>query len=200
MSVLNLCEVPADAVPAIVANLRPADAVREAAADSQPMAAATRPAGEPAMQCLRRVRRREGYSRRAVARRLGVSLDHVEKHEEPTCDMLLSELYRWRDALGVPVAELLEDPRDDLTPVVNLRCRLLRIMKSARSIAETTREAPVRRMTANLINSLLDIMPELRETTAWPAIGRPRQLDELGEAFFRRLSIDPWDEADGPES
>ena len=104
--------------------------------------------------------------------------------------MLLSELYRWQDALGVPAAELLHEPDGELSLPVQLRSRLLRAMKTARLIEEMARQAPIQRLIKSLVDQLIEAMPELKETTAWPAVGHRRKQDELGQAFFRRLSLD----------
>jgi transcriptional regulator with XRE-family HTH domain len=142
------------------------------------------------LQRLGEVRRREGLPRGKVARRLGISVRQVQEQEEPSSDMSLSDLYRWQEALGVPAAELLHEPDGDLSPPVQLRSRLLRAMKTARLIEEMAQQTSIRRLVKSLINQLVDAMPELKETTAWPAVGHRRKQDELGQAFFRRLSLD----------
>ena len=60
--------------------------------------------------------------------------------------MRLSELLRWQRALGVPFAELLNEPDGELFPPVQLRARLLRAMKTVRTIQERARQASVRRL------------------------------------------------------
>ena len=83
---------------------------------------------------LAEVRRQEGLTRRTLARRLGVSLREVEEQEDPSSDILLSDLYRWQQAMEVPINELLCEPRCELSPPVQLRTRLLLVMKTVRSI------------------------------------------------------------------
>ena len=70
---------------------------------------------------LGEVRRREGLTRREVARRLGVSIREVQHREQPSSDMPLSDLYRWQEALEVPLGELLSEPVGELSPPVQLR-------------------------------------------------------------------------------
>ncbi len=148
------------------------------------------PASGRPLQRLGEVRRREGLPRGRIAHRLGVSVRQVEQQEEPSSDMSLSDLYRWQEALGVPAAELLQEPAEELSPPVQLRARLVRVMKTARLIEEMARQTPVRRLVKSLLDQLLEVMPELKETTAWPVVGHRRRQDELGQAFFRRLSRD----------
>ena len=168
------------------------------ALDGKPAAAgvsvALPPARSPApgrpLQRLGEVRRREGIPRGKIAHRLGVPVRQVEQQEQPSSDMSLSELYRWQQALGVPAAELLQEPNGELSPPVQLRARLLRAMKTARLIEEVARQPSLRRLVKSLMEQLLDVMPELKETTAWPVVGHRRKQEELGQAFFRRLSLD----------
>ena len=100
----------------------------------------------------------------------------------------------------MPIAELLDDPEGELSPPVRLRARLLRAMKTVRSIQQRARQAPMQRLVETLVAQLVEVMPELTEAAAWPALGRRRRKHDLGQAFFRRLSLDALDELeDGPE-
>ncbi|MBN1589935.1 MAG: helix-turn-helix transcriptional regulator [Pirellulales bacterium] len=136
------------------------------------------------------VRRREGLSRRAVAHRLGVDVKRVQFEEERDVDMPLSRLYQWQAALGVPIAELLVDGDGALSPPVLKRAQILRLMKTAGAIRERAKTGPIERMAQMLIEQILEIMPELEDVSPWNAVGQRRSLDELGEAAYRRLSLD----------
>ena len=142
---------------------------------------------------LGEARRREGLTPRTVARLLGVSVDEVKKHENPSTDILLSELYRWEKVLEVPAAELLNEPAGELSPPVHLRAQLLRIMKTVRSIQGQARQVSIRRFAEMLADQLVEVMPELKDTVGWPTVGRRRSHRELGQAFFRGLLLDPQD-------
>ena len=146
------------------------------------------------------VRQQEGLTRRQVAGRMGVSLGEVQRQEQSSSDLRLSDLHRWQQALAVPIAELLDEPEGALSPPVRLRARLFRIMKTVRSIQQRTRQAPMQRLVETLVAQLVEVMPELTDATAWPTASRRRGRREPGQAFFRRLSLDPWDELEGPES
>ena len=76
------------------------------------------------------VRRRQGVSVRSAARRMHTSIDQVRRQEDPSCDMLVSELLRWQQALEVPVSDLLVESEAPLSEPVLTRARLLRIMKT----------------------------------------------------------------------
>ena len=157
------------------------------------------PTSERPLQRLAEVRRQEGITRRTVARRLGLSLGQVEEQEDPSSDILLSDLLRWQQALDVPVAELLTEPDCKLSTPVQLRARLLLIMKTVRSIQQRAHNAPLQRLVETLISQMVEMMPDLKDTAPWPTIGRRRRKHELGQAFFRRLSLDSLDELEGPE-
>jgi transcriptional regulator with XRE-family HTH domain len=140
------------------------------------------------------VRRREGFSRRAIARRLGADVRRVRDEEEQSADMPLSRLYQWQAALGVPVAELLVDSDEALSPPVLKRAQILRLMKTAAAIRERADSLPIQRMAQMLVEQILEIMPELKDVSPWNAVGQRRTLDDLGQAAYRRLSLDAmWD-------
>ncbi len=148
---------------------------------------------------LSEVRRREGITRHTVASRLGISEREVQRQEHPCSDMLLSELHRWRKVLQVPTTELLFEPDDELSASIQLRAQLLRMMKTVRSIEERARQASVRRLAGTLVDQIAEIMPELRDTKAWPAVGQQRSQKEPGQAYFRRISRDSLGDLDEME-
>lgn len=163
--------------------------------------AATRPSTRSSVSAqplhrLIEVRRREHITRRAIAQRLGVSVREVEEQERPSSDMRLSDLYRWQKALRVPMAELLNEPDGVLSPPVELRARLLRAMKTVRLLQERARQVSTRRLVEMLVDQLVEIMPELKDTTAWPATGPRRGRNDLGQAFFRKPSLQALNELD----
>jgi transcriptional regulator with XRE-family HTH domain len=158
--------------------------------------AAISPAPKRPLHRLREVRQREGLSRCRVARLLGISIREVEQQEQPSTDMLLSDLQRWKKALGVPVTDLLDDSNDELSPLVHLRARLLRVMKTVRTIQERARQASMQRLATMLADQLVEVMPELKDITAWPLEGKGRRDRDYGQAFYRRLTVQPLEEPD----
>jgi transcriptional regulator with XRE-family HTH domain len=130
-------------------------------------------------------RRRQGVSLRSVARRLNKSAEQVRRLEEPTSDMLVSELYEWQQALEVPIADLLVDSDAPLSEPVLTRARLLKIMKTVRAIRESTKCVSIDRMASMLEQQLIEVMPELQEVSAWHSVGQRRSHDELGRTAER---------------
>lgn len=139
---------------------------------------------------LAQVRRLQGVSRRTLARRMSVEVSEIRRQEEEACDLPLSELYRWQQALGVPISELLVESQDTLSQPLLQRAQLVRLMKTTLALLEQADQEAIRLMAQTLVEQLVEIMPELRGVTAWHAVGQRRRLDELGIAATRTLSAD----------
>jgi transcriptional regulator with XRE-family HTH domain len=140
-------------------------------------------------------RRQERISRRNVACHLGITVEDVRRQECATTDLPLSVLHKWAKVLGLPVAELVEEPDDSLsTPLVN-RARLVRVMKTAMAILERNGAPQTKRLAQNMVDQLREIMPELRGVSAWHSVGKRRRRDELGMAAERGLSDEVFGDA-----
>lgn len=140
-------------------------------------------------------RRRQGLSVRCVAQRLGRTVGEVRAQEDEHADLMVSELLRWQAALDVPIEELLCEPQDSLSPRVMTRARLLRIMKTAIAIRRQSRSEAERRLARLLVEQLLELMPELKEVSGWPAVGHRRTADEFGRIAENPISDDFLHEA-----
>lgn len=139
---------------------------------------------------LAAVRRLQGMSRRSLARRLNTDVAKIKIEERPTTDLLLSRLYQWQAALEVPIGELLVEAKDELATPILRRAQLLRMMKTALAILETSREESIRRMAQTLVDQFVALMPELQGVTSWHSVGKRRRRDEFGIAAQRRISED----------
>jgi len=147
-------------------------------------------AGSRPLHRIATVRRLQGLSRRAVARRMNCDINTVKEQEQESADLPLSTLYRWQQMLEVPITELLVDAADPLSIPVMKRARMVRLMKTAMAIKERSNQVAIRRMAETLISQFLELMPELKGVSAWHAVGQRRRLDEYGRAADRRLSPD----------
>jgi transcriptional regulator with XRE-family HTH domain len=157
MSIINTrAEAPASAVPI-------ADAVSH------------RP-----LQRIREIRQQQGLSLRTCARRMQATVQQIRHQEEDDADMMLSDLYRWQRALEVPVVDLLVDLDAPLSAPVLQRARLLKMMKTALAIRESSEDDSVRRLAQTLADQLVEIMPELKDVSPWHTVGQRRTLEELG--------------------
>jgi len=139
---------------------------------------------------LAAVRRQEGVSRRTIARRLGIGMREVQAQEDESADLPLSTLYRWKEALNVPISELLEEDAGEMSSPLMFRGKLLRVMRTATTILERTRNAATHRMAQFMAEQLIEIMPELKDTIPWPSVGKRRSRRELGRAARLRLPAD----------
>ena len=133
------------------------------------------------------VRQEQGVSIRSAARRLGISMQEVREQENPTHDLSLSQLVRWQEVLEVPLVDLLVDSSGPLSEPVNQRARMLRVMKTAKALEETATDTPIQRLTAMLITQLVEVMPELKEVSAWHSVGQRRTQDEMGRIIERTI-------------
>jgi transcriptional regulator with XRE-family HTH domain len=139
---------------------------------------------------LATVRKQQGITQRNIARRLGVDVATVCEHEQEEADLPLSVLYAWQKVLEVPVAELLVDSDAPLSPPVMERARLVKLMKTAAAIMEKAHSNSLKRLVTMMVEQLLEIMPELRDVSAWHTIGQRRTLDDYGRAVERQMPDD----------
>lgn len=151
------------------------------------------PSSAPALHRISEVMEAECVGVRTAALRMKLSMSQVRAESEPTSDLRLSDLYRWQAALRVPIGELLNEPVTDLSPAVAWRGRMLKVMRTARSIEALTDQECVHSLAMILVQSLEALMPELDQVPAWPLQGQLRTGDELGAAADRRLSDDFFD-------
>ncbi|NIP87313.1 MAG: hypothetical protein GTO03_17870 [Planctomycetales bacterium] len=142
--------------------------------ESQPLLGAvpTQPpnGSRPALHRISEVRQREGVSLRAISRRWKVGISKLRELEEESTDLTLSQLYRWQEVLEVPVAELLVDADQPFATPVLRRAQMIRLMKTAATLAHKTRNAQVQRLARMLMHQLVEIMPELDGLGTWPEV------------------------------
>ncbi len=141
------------------------------------------------------VMQQEGIKARTASRRMQVPVSQVRVQQDAYCDLSLSDLYRWQTALRVPLVDLLVDPGYPLSIPVRLRANLLKAMKTVRSIQESADQESIKILAENLVQQLVDLMPELREVPAWPVVGQRRTNEELGAISERRLPDAIFDES-----
>lgn len=144
-------------------------------------------ATERPLHRLSEVRKAQGISIANLSRRLNMASLDVREQEKPTSDMLLTQLYQWRDILDVPVSELLINPDETLDDPIKSRASLVRVMKTVRSILETSHETQVQWLAQTLFDQLVEIMPELKDVSSWPSVGQSREFKDYGQAIYRRF-------------
>ena len=143
-----------------------------------------------ALHRVSEVRRQQGVSLRTVARHLKQDLATIRNQEKETTDLRLTELSAWQRVLDVPLVDLLVDSGSPLSRPVMERAQLVRVMKTAASIAEKSDSVELDRLARMLIDQLVQMMPELSEVSPWHSVGQRRSLDEVGRIVERRLRDD----------
>ena len=140
---------------------------------------------------LREIRSQQDISIRSLSRRMNVTASEVRMQEDPHFDLRLSALYQWQQALGVPAAELLVEPGDGLSAPIQLRARLLRMMKTIATILDQPQSDRTTHLIANLKNDILEVMPEVEGVDRWHGSSSDRSGDiaaavlrQIDDAFF----------------
>ena len=136
---------------------------------------------------IKEVRQQQGVSLRSVARKLGLPMQDVRQQEHPQQDLLLTQLSSWQSALDVPLVDLLVDNESPLSAPVSQRAGMLRIMKTAKALEESALDGAASRLVAMLISQLVEVMPELKEVSAWHSVGQRRTQDEMGRIVERTI-------------
>ncbi|QDV70315.1 hypothetical protein Poly24_40360 [Rosistilla carotiformis] len=139
---------------------------------------------------IRIVREQQNVTIRTVSRRSGVPMRDLREQEKPSTDVPMSVLLCWRDALDVPLSELLIEPDMRLSQSIAHRAKLVRMMKTILTLCEHGGDQRTQRLTTMLHEQMLELMPELTEVTGWPSFGSRRPQDELGRIGQQPISLD----------
>jgi transcriptional regulator with XRE-family HTH domain len=142
---------------------------------------------------LAEVRVQQGISIRVLSKRLGLTTQELDRQLSPYSDLPLSQLYKWQAALDVPLAELLVAPRSSLSPAVDRRARLVKLMKSVRSLQRLADTDEMRILAERLADQLIGIMPELVDVDSWPAVGPRRSSDDVSGLELRSVPESVFD-------
>jgi transcriptional regulator with XRE-family HTH domain len=109
-----------------------------------------------------------GYlSLNQAAKALGLDIRVAREQEKPNADLHLSELYAWAKVLGVPAADLLDEPDADLSRIVMQRATYCKIGKTITTIRERCKDKMVRRMVDYLADLVLAATPEFKNLPGW---------------------------------
>lgn len=149
------------------------------------------------MHRIATVRRQQGVSLRTASRQMQADVGTLKQQEDETQDLRLSEIYRWQQVLGVPIDELLVDAGNDLSRPILERARMVRIMKTVKAMMEVAGSPAVKRLVENLEMQLVELMPELKEISAWHSVGQRRSLDDVGRIMERIIPSDSHPSLDG---
>lgn len=145
----------------------------------------------PETHRLKEARIRSGVSQRAVARRTGLSLAEVARQEESD-NISLSDLQKWKDALGVPIAELLTDSPERTDELIRLRAGMIQVMRSLASLDSSDVSDSQKAIIQNMRHELEGLMPELSSVKSWPQFGGRRQRREPARIESQIIATSIW--------
>lgn len=129
----------------------------------------------------------QGATIRSLSRKMDITASEIREQENPQADLRISDLLRWQQVLEVPLADLLVDNEGPLSEPVGHRAGMLRVMKTAKAILETTHDRSTKRLASMLVTQLTDLMPELAEVSAWHTVGQRRTQNEMGRIVDRTI-------------
>lgn len=155
--------------------------------------------GCSALHRVAEVQREQSISDRTMAARLKVSMDELRRQRAPEADLSLSQLYHWHEALNVPIADLLVEPGPSLAPVVERRARLVKMMKTVRSLQLEAKTPEVGAMVEYLAEQMIELMPELVEVDSWPIVGKRRSSFDISPIEERALPDETMDSTWTPD-
>ena len=148
---------------------------------------------------LAEVQDEQGVSDRTMATRLKLTMEELRRQKSPNTDLSLTDLYRWHQALDVPIADLLVEPGPALAPVVERRARLVKMMKTVRSLQLAADTPDVGVMVERLAEQLVELMPELINVDSWPIVGKRRSTGDISPLEERVLPDETMDSTWTPD-
>ena len=90
----------------------------------------------------------------------------------------------------MPLTELLVEDNSELSTPVSQRARMIRVMKTVAAIRQESDLNAIQRLVERLYTDLIDIMPELKDVSPWPAVGSRRPVGDCGRILERKIADD----------
>jgi len=116
----------------------------------------------------------------------------LKTQEQPDSNLTLEQLYRWQEALDVPIENLLVDRDQQLSESVQSRAALIKVMKTVVALEEIATSPRLARLTQMLREQLVEMMPELAEVGGWPNYGSRRDPDYVGRIAANPIRVDSY--------
>jgi transcriptional regulator with XRE-family HTH domain len=143
----------------------------------------------PSLHRITEVRRQQGVSLRSASNACGVSAPKLRAQEVDTTDLKISDLHKWQEALDVPVSELLEEPGLGLSQAIQERAQMVKLMKTAAAMLEAADAPAIKGLAKEIVDELVDFMPELKEVGPWHSVGQRRGANEFGRVMEQPISL-----------
>ena len=130
---------------------------------------------------LKETFKNQGLSIAYCAKKMGISVEEAIRQMDPEYNLSLRQMFAWSEALDVPLPELLPFDSRTSDPIRN-RGLLLRIVKTARTIQNLSKNTPVQYAAQTLVDQLLELIPEYANVEPWPTVGKSRAAKSEGVA------------------
>lgn len=140
---------------------------------------------------LKEARQITGVSLRAIASRTGIPVRILRQQEESN-EISLTDLLKWKRALGVPFMELFNDSPDQLDEMIRLRAGLIQLMRGVRSLQHSGLSEQQEAMVENMAAELESLMPELNSINSWPQTGSRRRKNEPAKVESQMIATSLW--------
>ncbi len=134
---------------------------------------------------LAAARRERHMSRQHLAEGLHVDVETLRELEQAQTDFPLSLLYRCREILDVPLQKLLVDASAPPALPRAARARMADLLRTVATILQESKQPAVCRMAHNLVNQMVELMPELKGLAAEYLAGDEQLLDSQGRSTGR---------------
>jgi len=109
-----------------------------------------------------------------------IMVETAQRQEDPTYNLDLTQLRAWQKALDVPIAELIEEPDKEFSPLIQSRTQIFKLGKTVASVLKTTEEKDTRILAEMMQEQLAEIMPEAAEADAWQGKARYEKSKDPG--------------------
>lgn len=119
-----------------------------------------------------------------MARQLNSTVPICRQQELPDCDLSISTLQSWAAALDVPISELLVEPENGLSPPLDYRKQMIRLVKATLRLQEI--DSPSNAIhhcglvCQQILSTLYTMMPELKDVNPYPKVGVRLTLEDYG--------------------
>lgn len=140
---------------------------------------------------LAEVRQLAGVSLRSISNRTGLTMRTV-REQETSNDVTLLDLMRWKEALGVPFAELIRDSPEKMDEMTRWRAGFIQLMRSVRSLTQLELTEQQETVVRNMENELHKLMPELKDVGSWPRFGERRHKNEPSRVETQIVTTAIW--------
>jgi transcriptional regulator with XRE-family HTH domain len=111
----------------------------------------------PGLHKMRVTREERGITRQHAARMLCISLQELDRQEDPQCDLTISELQNWQAFLGVEVDDLIVDQQVPFPRAALSMRDLSSFLDTATEMLERSNCPAVKRLAETLTNQLREI-------------------------------------------